>query len=69
MPYKELVLNKKVLILFSTMDRMNKISTFIPHISVSLHLFPRTSRENDKGLYTSTKGCIDPLSQYTPLGG
>ena len=38
MPYQELVLNKKVLILFSTMDRMNKISTFIPHISVSQHL-------------------------------
>ena len=32
-----IVLNKKVLILFSTMDRMNKISTFIPHISVSQH--------------------------------
>jgi len=31
-------LNKKVLILFNTMDKMNKISTFIPHISVSQHL-------------------------------
>ena len=34
------VLNKKVLILFSTMDKMNKISTFIPHLSVALHLSP-----------------------------
>ena len=28
------VLNKKVLILFNTMDKMNKISTFVPHLSV-----------------------------------
>ena len=45
------VLNKKVLILFSTMDKMNKknkISTFIPHLSVALHLFPYTSRETTR---------------------
>ena len=29
------VLNKKVLILFNTKDRMNKISTFIPHLSAT----------------------------------
>ena len=38
------VLNKKVLILFNTMDKMNKISTFVPHLSVIQHL-SRTSRE------------------------
>ena len=43
------VLNKKVLILFSTMDKMNKISTFIPHLSVALHLFPCNSRETARG--------------------
>ena len=32
------VLNKKVLILFNTMDKMNKISTFVPHLSVIQHL-------------------------------
>jgi len=29
------VLNKKVLILFNTKNRMNKISTFIPHLSAT----------------------------------
>ena len=48
------VLNKKVLILFSTMDKMNKISTFIPHLSVALHLSPHFTG-NNKGLYVTMK--------------
>ena len=48
------VLNKKVLILFSTMGKMNKISTFIPHLSVALHLSPHFTG-NGKGLYATMK--------------
>ena len=48
------VLNKKVLILFNTMDKMNKISAFIPHLSVALHLSPHFTG-NDKGLYATMK--------------
>lgn len=48
------VLNKKVLILFNTMDKMNKISAFIPHLSVALHLSPHFMG-NNKGLYATMK--------------
>ena len=35
------VLNKKVLILFNTMNKMNKIlSIFIPHWGIFLHMMP-----------------------------
>ena len=46
------VLNKKVLILFNTMDKMNKISTFVPHLSVIQHLFPHFTG-NDNSLYAT----------------
>jgi hypothetical protein len=51
-----IVLNKKVLILFNTMDRMNKISTFPHHSSLFYHF---------RGVYSSLfyqkQGCYSSL--------